>query len=47
VVEDILTVEHRPKLENYDDYLFLITKMLTMHDDGSIEYEQVSFILKG
>ncbi len=47
VVEDILSVEHRPKLENYDDYLFLITKMLTMHDDGSIEYEQVSFILKG
>ena len=47
VVEDILTAEHRPKLENYDDYLFLITKMLTMHDDGSIEYEQVSFILKG
>jgi Mg2+ and Co2+ transporter CorA len=33
VIEDILTVEHRPKLENYDDYLFLITKMLTMHDD--------------
>jgi len=47
VIEDILTVEHRPKLENYDDYLFLITKMLTMHEDGSIEYEQVSFILKG
>jgi magnesium transporter len=47
VIEDILTVEHRPKLENYDDYLFLITKMLAMHDDGSIEYEQVSFILKG
>lgn len=47
VIEDILTVEHRPKLENYDDYLFLITKMLTLHEDGSIEYEQVSFILKG
>jgi magnesium transporter len=47
VVEDILNAEHRPKLENYDDYLFLITKMLTLHDDGSVEYEQVSFILKG
>lgn len=47
VVEDILTTEHRPKLENFDDYLFLITKMLTRHDDGRIEYEQVSFILKG
>lgn len=47
VIEDILNTEHRPKLENFDDYLFLITKMLTMHEDGSIEYEQVSFILKG
>lgn len=47
VIEDILTTEHRPKLENFDDYLFLITKMLILHDDGSIEYEQVSFILKG
>jgi magnesium transporter len=47
VIEDILNTEHRPKLENFDDYLFLITKMLTMHEDGTIEYEQVSFILKG
>jgi len=47
VIEDILGTEHRPKLENYDDYLFLITKMLIMHEDGSIEYEQISFILKG
>ena len=47
VVEDILNTEHRPKLENYDDYLFLVTKMLTLHENGSIEYEQVSFILKG
>ena len=47
VVEDILNTEHRPKLENFDDYLFLITKMLTTREDGSIEYEQVSFILKG
>jgi magnesium transporter len=47
VIEDILNTEHRPKLENYDDYLFLITKMITANDDGSIEYDQVSFILKG
>lgn len=47
VVEDILNTEHRPRLENYDDYLFLVTKMLTLQKDGSVEYEQVSFILKG
>jgi magnesium transporter len=47
VIEDILSTEHRPRLENYDDYLFLITKMITVQQDGSIEYDQVSFILKG
>ena len=25
VIEDIMNTEHRPKFENYDDYLFLIT----------------------
>lgn len=45
VVEDILNVEHRPRVEAFDDYLFLITKMLSIHEDGSIEYEQVSFIV--
>lgn len=45
VVEDILNVEHRPRVEAFDDYLFLITKMLSIHDDGFIEYEQVSFII--
>lgn len=47
VVEDILNTGHRPKLEPYENYLFLITKMITLHDDGHIEYEQVSFLLKG
>jgi magnesium transporter len=47
VVEDILNTEHRPAVESYDDYLFVITKMLTVRDDGSIEYEQVSLIVKG
>jgi len=46
VVEDILNTEHRPKLENYDEYLFLITKMITVNEDGSLDYDQVSFVLK-
>lgn len=45
VVEDILNVEHRPRVEAYDGYLFLITKMLSIHEDASLEYEQVSFIV--
>lgn len=45
VVEDILTTEHRPHVESYDDFLFIITKMLSPRADGSIEYEQVSIIV--
>ncbi len=44
-IEDILNTEHRPKVEDFRHYLTLITKMLTRHDDGTIEYEQVSIIL--
>lgn len=47
VIEDILNTEHRPKIETFPDYVFLIIKMLTLHDSGEIEYDQVSFILKG
>lgn len=46
VVEDILNTQHRPHVENYGDYLFLITKMLGMRSDDSIEYEQVSFLVR-
>lgn len=46
VLEDILNTEHRPKVETFGDYLFIITKMLTLHEGGRIEYEQVSFLLK-
>ncbi len=47
-MEDILSVGQRPKLEEYRDYVQAVIKILTM-DPGeiSIEYEQISFILKG
>jgi len=45
-VADVLNTQHRPKVEQYDDYLFMITKMLSPREDGSVEYEQVSFIVK-
>ena len=46
VLEDILDTGHRPKIENYDDYAYIIAKEL-LHDDKSGEFttEQVSFIL--
>jgi magnesium transporter len=46
VLEDILTTDHRPKLEDYDSYLFLVLKMLFF--DGTtreVRAEQVSLIL--
>ncbi|HPE74832.1 MAG TPA: magnesium/cobalt transporter CorA [Draconibacterium sp.] len=47
-MEDILNVGQRPKLEEYRDYVQAVIKILTIDpDDISIEYEQISFILKG
>ena len=46
VTEDILNTQHRPHVESYESFLFLITKMLGLREDGSIEYEQVSFIIQ-
>ena len=45
VLEDILNTDHRPKLEDYDDYLFLVLKMLFYDREGGIRTEQVSLVL--
>ncbi len=46
VQEDILNTVQRPKCEEYDDYLYLVLKMLRWDDDGGeILAEQVSVIL--
>ena len=46
VLEDILNTDHRPKMEDFDDYLFLVLKMLhAPNEEESIEYEQISIIL--
>lgn len=46
LVEDILNTDHRPKLEEFEDGLFVIAKMLRLHKgNGRPEVEQVSFIL--
>jgi magnesium transporter len=44
--EDILNTEQRPKLEEFDDYLYLVIKMLSSGEEGEICAEQVSIILK-
>jgi magnesium transporter len=46
VLEDILDTEHRPKFEDYDEYLFTVFKMLSFDDQtGDIQAEQISIIL--
>jgi len=45
-LEDILNTEHRPKMEEYDTYLFMVLKLFTLSEDlDELEIEQVSFAL--
>ena len=46
-MEDILSIGQRPKLEEYNDYLQAVIKLLSVEpEDDNIEYEQITFILK-
>lgn len=46
LVEDILNTNHRPKLEEFDNCIFITLKMLGISDNNdSIVSEQVSFVL--
>ncbi len=46
LLEDILNTDQRPKVEDFDDYLFFVLKMLSYDiKDNEMKTEQVSFIL--
>jgi len=46
VLEDILNIDTRPKIEIADDYLFIVMKLVMFNPEQKIlETEQVSFIL--
>lgn len=45
ILEDITRTYQRPKFEEYDDYIFSISRMLCLDEEGGLENEQVSFIL--
>ena len=46
LLEDIVNTEHRPKLDDYEDYLFIVMKMLHDPEEGKlIKQEQISIIL--
>lgn len=44
-LEDVLDTSQRPKVEQYDDYLFLVAKMIYLHKENQIDGEQVSMFL--
>lgn len=46
VIEDIIHTKQRPKLEDYDDYIYIVTRMLFWNDaKNCMKNEQISLIL--
>ena len=45
VLEDIVNISQRPKIDEYDNYLFVVLKMLYYDANEKIVSEQVSFVL--
>jgi magnesium transporter len=46
LLEDILNTDQRPKMEDFDEYIFFVLKMIYRRDKtGEMETEQVSLIL--
>lgn len=45
ILEDIVNTSQRPKIDEYDEYIFIVLKMLYYDDDENIVAEQVSFVL--
>ena len=45
VLEDIVNISQRPKIDEYDDYLFLVIKMMYYDTTENIVSEQISFVL--
>jgi magnesium transporter len=45
VVEDIVNTEQRPKMDEYEDYIFGVFKMLYMNADHEIVREHVALVL--
>jgi len=46
VLEDILNTTHRPKIDEYGNYLFLIFKILETHPQHGFRTRQIAIIMK-
>ncbi|MFZ5451362.1 MAG: magnesium/cobalt transporter CorA [Thermodesulfobacteriota bacterium] len=47
VLEDILHADERPKIEDFEDYLYIILRMINYGDAQELGSEQISLILGG
>lgn len=45
VMEDIVNTQERPKIENYEHFLYFVMTMADLGEDGEILLEQVSIVL--
>jgi magnesium transporter len=45
VLEDIVNTSQRPKMDDYEDYIFMVFKMLDYRHEAGIISEQISLIL--
>jgi magnesium transporter len=45
LMEDVVNVAQRPKLDEYEDCLFAVFKMLYYNDGNELKIEQVSIVL--
>jgi magnesium transporter len=45
VMEDILNTDHRPKVDEYDNYIFVILKMLYYNKEKQFTIEHISLIV--
>jgi magnesium transporter len=45
VLEDILNTDQRPKLEDFNDYLYIVLRIIKYSTDNELSSEQISLIL--
>lgn len=45
ILEDILNTEQRPKMEDYDDAIYVVMRMIGSREDGGVADEQISLVI--
>lgn len=45
VLEDILNTDQRPKIEDFDDYIYIVLRLINYNQDKEVTSEQISLIL--